>query len=149
MEDRLAAADQGGQFADGFAVGLVVLHRVGQHHLGKKGEIGVVRFLIHQGVTVDADKILVVFQGDIAAEVGAEGAGLVVVFGGADEKGRVIDDRAEILHDLVMDLDPHADLDAALRDPDAVAAGDPGHPFGPDPSRRQDDVGVHGRCLAR
>jgi hypothetical protein len=93
--------------------------------LDRKAKLELSRFPVHQGVAVDADEILVILQGDIAAEIGAEGAGLVVVFGGADKKGRVVNDRTEVLHDVVVDLDPHPDLDAALRDPDAVAAGIP------------------------
>ena len=91
-------------------------------------------------MTVDADEILVVLQGHEAAEIGAEGAGLVVVAGGADEEGRVVDDLAEVLHDLVVHLDPHPDLDAPLGQADTVAAGDGAHPLGADPAGREDDA---------
>ena len=122
LQDRFAAADQGCQAADGLAVGLVVGHRLGQHHLGQEGEIGVLGLVVAVGVAVHADEIAVVLQRHEPAQVGAEGAGEVVVFGGLDEKGRVVNDLAEVLHDVVVDLDPHPDLDAALRDaPDRIS----------------------------
>ena len=91
-------------------------------------------------MAVDADEILVIFQGDIAAEVGAEGPSLIVIFGRAHKKGRVVDDGAEILHDFIVHFDAYAHLNSPLGDFNAVFPGDVGHPFGTDSSGCQDDV---------
>ncbi len=85
-------------------------------------------------MAIDADEILIILQRYIAAQVGAEGAGLIVIFAGADKEGGVVDDRAEVLHDFVMHLHPYPYLDAALGRPIFVFSGDGTHPFGADPA---------------
>ena len=62
---------------------------------------------------IDTDKILIIFKGYKTAEIGTEGPGLIVILGGSDEKGRIVDDGAEVLHDLVVDFNANTHLDAS------------------------------------
>ena len=140
LKNGFAATDQAGQLADGFAVGLVVGDRLGEHHFGQKSEIGVFRLFLLVGMAVDAHEAAVILQGHIAALVGAEGARLVVVLGRLDEEGGVVDHAAQVLEDIVVHLHPHTHLDAALAHPQVELGGQPPHPVGPGPSGGQNHV---------
>ncbi len=92
------------------------------------------------GVSVDAHKTAVVFHGDEAAPVGAKGPCLIVIFGGLDEKGRIVDDRAQILHDIVVHLDAHPHFDAALAQAQIELPGHAAHPVRAGAAGRQNDA---------
>ena len=92
-------------------------------------------------MAVDTDKLLVVFQGNKSPLVGAKGSGLIVRGVGLDKKSGVIDDIAQILHDVIVDFHPDTHFNAPLAYINAVFLGNRGHPVGADPARGQDDIG--------
>ena len=64
---------------------------------------------------INADKVLIVFKGNVAAKVGAESTGLIVIFRGPYKEGGIVNNRAEILHDFVVNFNSNAYLNTSLR----------------------------------
>ncbi len=140
LEDGFPSPDKSGQATDRFTVCLIVGNWFGQHHLGQKGEIGVVGFVVQIGVPVHANKACVVLQGNIASLVSAERSGLIVILGGLDKKSGIVDNLAQILHNVIVNLNPHPHFDSPLLEAESMLDRQASHPFGSHPPRGQDDI---------
>ena len=103
-----------GQFSDFLRVSDGLIERVVEVVGNKNGKICVVGFKFLVGVTVDYGKIVViVFLADKTARILAESANLVLERLRIAYQLRFVKNLIDLFHDLVSDLDAHADVNRA------------------------------------